>query len=78
MFPLIAFSAASVVPCAGYSSGPHLLYGATLVVCAFRGRGVWRCLCSIIFAVCHSFRFLVLILAPLHAHQIVADTYSQG
>ncbi|KAF8468132.1 hypothetical protein JB92DRAFT_3059701, partial [Gautieria morchelliformis] len=29
MLPLIAFSAASVVPCAGDTSGPRLLYGAT-------------------------------------------------
>ncbi|KAF8532264.1 hypothetical protein JB92DRAFT_2843726 [Gautieria morchelliformis] len=58
MLPLIAFSAASV-PCAGATSGPRLLYGATPFVCAFRGGGVWRRLCSIIFAVCHSFRFLV-------------------
>ncbi|KAF8489220.1 hypothetical protein JB92DRAFT_2875723 [Gautieria morchelliformis] len=77
MLPLIVFSAASVVLCAGDTSGPRLLYGTTPFVCAFRGGGVWRRLCSIIFAICHSFRFLVLILA-LHAHQIVADTYSQG
>ncbi|KAF8483083.1 hypothetical protein JB92DRAFT_3033258 [Gautieria morchelliformis] len=35
MLPLIAFSAASVVPCAGDTSGPRLLYGATLS-CGFQ------------------------------------------
>ncbi|KAF8468010.1 hypothetical protein JB92DRAFT_3060095 [Gautieria morchelliformis] len=78
MLPLIAFSAASVVTWAGYSSSPHLLYDATLFVCAFRGGRLWRRLYSAIFTVFHSFVFLFLILAPLHAHQIVADTYSQG
>ncbi|KAF8489227.1 hypothetical protein JB92DRAFT_3013951 [Gautieria morchelliformis] len=32
MLPLIAFSAASFVPCAGDTSGHRLLYGATLFV----------------------------------------------
>ncbi|KAF8489230.1 hypothetical protein JB92DRAFT_3013979 [Gautieria morchelliformis] len=36
MLPLIAFSVASVVPCAGYSSSPHLLYGATSFACPFQ------------------------------------------
>ncbi|KAF8493847.1 hypothetical protein JB92DRAFT_2997959 [Gautieria morchelliformis] len=45
MLPLIAFSAASVITWAGYSSGPHLLYDATLFVRLY----------SAIFAVFHSF-----------------------